>query len=127
LVWLAIPAVEVPVVLTVTARVTVWAEDEVELPEEVEPKLQLIYSVEGNTPGAPLMPVPASHGQEKPVRVTFAGKTKLTLPVLPLVAPEVMFNCVVLDVEAALTVTERGLVTDRIRPVTTSVPVTVTV
>lgn len=83
-------------------------------------KLQLINSVEGVTPGVPLMPVPATHGQVKDESDTPAGKTRLTLPVLPLVAPEVM-----LMVLAARTVT--GNVVMCARSVVGSVPVTVTV
>lgn len=120
-VWVASdPVVNALLVVMGTCTVTVCVEVEVRDPTVAGVMVpQTIPKLEGFTPGA-AMPVPESkpHCGE---RVTPAGKTKLTLPTLPLVEPEITVN----GLDKGRTVTANGTEV-RVRPVVGSNPANVT-
>ena len=79
-------------VVTGTCTVTVCAEVDVVDPTVAGVMVpQTTPNFEGVTPGAP-MPVPESKPHCSEERETPAGKTKVTLPTLPLVEPEITVN-----------------------------------
>jgi hypothetical protein len=109
-------------VVTVTDAVTVCGEVEVAVPRVPGLILQPTPSAAGFS--MPLIPVPAIDSQPRPVSVTPAGRTKVMLPELLVVAPE-LSESALLPIDAPLTVT--GNVTVRTMLVVGSAAVTVKV